>query len=566
LKHSSERFQEKLVDSDGVTLDVKELAESCPAEYVSLEKLNKGLFYMMWHSDKQPVQEALAGTMVDLLNYCSSSLPYTLLFSRAFFRTLSREWTGLDQYRTSKYMRWVRVFYRKLLSIFTAKKSLPALFDCLGEAGQGPLDHETGQTLNTPLGIRLHMIDLFIDEWKVHQFGEEIMEIQDFSDFEWPAGLEEKRQINSDSWKMLRPLALLVLRTSHQRLRDHVYANIFETLIEEADITVDLIRTTPGIDEAEISGLVNQPRLQIDFGKVADEIYKLSNDAEALGKTIKQSNRNRAYKLIERLREVAANVVPISENTPDTSDFEKFMAKEKKERRQRHKENQRFRKRLRAGTLTKPSADDSPTQKKHSRFSTSCDDLLSEEDSGVAEESLEETPTTSAKPSKTTTEEKASTEESPSDDQPSTSAETLVDPAEDDEFSAKNLRRVKREKKSKQQKKKAKQWKQLQKALAHQDSTTPAPTREEVDQSLGLYDDIDDALNTPEEDVDLEKALNRKPSKLKIRLDLSQTKYYQKKSKLKYETSAAFDPERTPTKSILKKRPSFSSEAMDDES
>merc|ERR1712131_545300 len=154
-------------------------------------------------------------------------------------------------------MRWIRVFFRKLLTTFRSKNKTSELFSALSESSQGPLDHETGQTLNSPLGIRLHMVDLFLDEWKVLQFGEEIMDIHDFSDFQWTNDLEAKRHINGDSWKMLRPWALLVLKTSNQRLRDHVYENIFETLIEEADVTVNLIKDTPGTDQAEVDGLVN---------------------------------------------------------------------------------------------------------------------------------------------------------------------------------------------------------------------------------------------------------------------------------------------------------------------
>merc|ERR1711893_586865 len=58
----------------------------------NLEKIWKGLFYMMWHSDKLTVQDKLAKEMS---------------FS-AFLLTMSREWQGLDRYRVSKFLRLVR--------------------------------------------------------------------------------------------------------------------------------------------------------------------------------------------------------------------------------------------------------------------------------------------------------------------------------------------------------------------------------------------------------------------------------------------------------------------------
>merc|ERR1712024_284851 len=100
------------------------------------------------------------------------------------------------------------------------------------------------------------------------------------------------------------------------------------------------------------------------------------------------TNRNRAYKMINRLREVAKEHVPIPESTPDLSDYDKLKKKNKLERRQRKKENQRFRKRI---------ASDKPLEPAKKKKILKCDDLLmdveeetiSETDSGIKEEDEE---------------------------------------------------------------------------------------------------------------------------------------------------------------------------------
>merc|ERR1712187_521210 len=89
--------------------------------------------------------------------------------------------------------------------------------------------------------------------------------------------------------------------------------------------------------------------------------------------------------MINRLREVAQEHVPIPENTPDLSEYDKLKKKNKLERRQRKKENQRFRKRI---------ASDKPLEPAKKKKIVKCDDLLmdveeetiSETDSGIKEE------------------------------------------------------------------------------------------------------------------------------------------------------------------------------------
>ena len=98
---------------------------------INLEKLWKGLFYMMWHSDKLPVQDKLAKDMSMLIyeiDFEEKDFDYLVCYLNGFFVTMSREWHGLDRYRVSKFLRLIRFtwfggggFFFQIFFLFTKK-------------------------------------------------------------------------------------------------------------------------------------------------------------------------------------------------------------------------------------------------------------------------------------------------------------------------------------------------------------------------------------------------------------------------------------------------------------
>lgn len=73
------------------------------SEWSALEwdKLWKALFYCMWMSDKRPIQEELSTSLSQLVH----KLPTTALalgFVHSFFRTMHREWHGIDGLRYAR--------------------------------------------------------------------------------------------------------------------------------------------------------------------------------------------------------------------------------------------------------------------------------------------------------------------------------------------------------------------------------------------------------------------------------------------------------------------------------
>lgn len=76
-------------------------------EWTDLEwdKLWKALFYCMWMSDKRPIQEELSSNLASLV-HTLPSVELALGFVHSFFRTMHREWHGIDGLRcvpVSKY-------------------------------------------------------------------------------------------------------------------------------------------------------------------------------------------------------------------------------------------------------------------------------------------------------------------------------------------------------------------------------------------------------------------------------------------------------------------------------
>merc|ERR1711976_1015562 len=175
-----------------------------------------------------------------------------------------------------------------------------------------------------------------------------------------------------------------------------------------------------------------------------------------------------------------------------------------KDRKQRKKENQRFRKRL---------ASDKPLeQPKKKQKIKSCDELLTEEKDSGMEMADEET------------------------------TESNVGAAPDEEIVLDTSKRDASRKKMKKQAKKRLKMYQQALALEEEREQEAAESRKAAVVEANRRSSLDESEG------------DGKTTRLSIRMDKCQVKYFDKKEKLKYETSDAYDPDNTPTRSILKKR------------
>ena len=79
----------------------------------ALMRLWKALHYCLWLTDKTQTQNELAGTLAGGMRATPASIGYIT----AFFRTLMREWSNLDQYRVEKFYVLIRLMLREMLSM-----------------------------------------------------------------------------------------------------------------------------------------------------------------------------------------------------------------------------------------------------------------------------------------------------------------------------------------------------------------------------------------------------------------------------------------------------------------
>ncbi|KAG5985682.1 hypothetical protein E4U43_005946 [Claviceps pusilla] len=127
-------------------------------------KLWTGLYYALWMTDRPRPQQALAAELASL----SFSLPPSSQapFLRAFWQILSRQWTHIDALRMDKFLLLVRRVFAAHVRCARENHWQGAQVDAVLEI----LEHECfdvqerGGGSGVALGLRLHVLDLWVDE------------------------------------------------------------------------------------------------------------------------------------------------------------------------------------------------------------------------------------------------------------------------------------------------------------------------------------------------------------------------------------------------------------------
>ncbi|GAB9471349.1 hypothetical protein Gpo141_00008566 [Globisporangium polare] len=152
LAHTEKKYRDLALKKLTVYLTKK-------AEWTDLEwdKLWKALFYCMWMSDKRPIQEELSSNLASLVHKLPS-VELALGFVHSFFRTMHREWHGIDGLRLDKFYSLVRKFVHESIALLQ----------------NNDWEHEEVQTFvsilsseiisQLPNGLRMHLSDLYLEE------------------------------------------------------------------------------------------------------------------------------------------------------------------------------------------------------------------------------------------------------------------------------------------------------------------------------------------------------------------------------------------------------------------
>ncbi|KAF1322098.1 Ribosomal RNA processing protein 1, partial [Globisporangium splendens] len=152
LAHTEKKYRDQALKKLTVYLTKK-------ADWTELEwdKLWKALFYCMWMSDKRPIQEELSTNLASLIHKIPTP-ENALGFVHSFFRTMHREWHGIDGLRLDKFYSLIRKFVHQSVLLLQSHD----------------WDHDYVSTFVTivsseiisqlPNGLRMHLSDLYLVE------------------------------------------------------------------------------------------------------------------------------------------------------------------------------------------------------------------------------------------------------------------------------------------------------------------------------------------------------------------------------------------------------------------
>lgn len=117
----------------------------------------------MWMSDKPLNQQRLARDLAGLVDELRGQ-QNVLGWFRAFWKTMAREWGGIDALRMDKFLYLVRCYVGKGFEHVRGSSSWSdqdLLDEYLAVLEEVPLNVSDGKI---PNGIRFHVIDIYIDE------------------------------------------------------------------------------------------------------------------------------------------------------------------------------------------------------------------------------------------------------------------------------------------------------------------------------------------------------------------------------------------------------------------
>ncbi|KAM8820783.1 ribosomal RNA processing protein 1 homolog B [Eudromia elegans] len=301
-----------------------------------LLKIWKGLFYCMWMQDKPLLQEELANNISQLIHVIQNSEAQHL-FIQTFWQTMNREWNGLDGLRLDKYYMLIRMILRQSFEVLRRNDWEESLIESfLQLLMKEVMDPDS----NAPIGIKLHFIDIYLDEL---------------------AKVGAKELTADQNLKFIEPFCKIAAKSKDHCLMHAVANGIFEIIVdqspyaiedlmkelssssEEEDLSEDdergneVVLTTKGEEEclsrksaqsSENSEDVCEnaddsigPVLQFDYKAVADKLFEMASK-----KNTPTCNRKRLYKLVKKFQDLAEGIFPqdIPEDVSTDEDDDTF--------------------------------------------------------------------------------------------------------------------------------------------------------------------------------------------------------------------------------------------------
>ncbi|XP_009889658.1 PREDICTED: ribosomal RNA processing protein 1 homolog B [Charadrius vociferus] len=264
----------------------------------------------MWMQDKPLLQEELADNISQLIHAIQNT-EARHLFIQTFWQTMNREWNGIDNLRLDKYYMLMRRILRQSFEVLKRNEwdeSLIELF--LPLLMKEVMDPNS----NTPTGIRLHFIDIYLDEL---------------------AKVGAKELTADQNLKFIEPFCKIAAKSKDRCMLHAVATGIFELIVDQSPYAIEdlmkelgsnsdkedaseedkqgneeMLKTkdrclsrksaqsseeTEDINENADDGIGTV--LQFDYKAVADKLFELASK-----KNTPSLNRKRLYKLVKNFQ------------------------------------------------------------------------------------------------------------------------------------------------------------------------------------------------------------------------------------------------------------------------
>ncbi|XP_053934963.1 ribosomal RNA processing protein 1 homolog B isoform X2 [Cuculus canorus] len=283
-----------------------------------LLKIWKGLFYCMWMQDKPLLQEELADNISQLIHIFQNT-EARHLFIQTFWETMNREWTGIDGLRLDKYYMLMRRILRQSFEVLKRNEWDESLIELLLQLlMKEVMDPDS----NAPMGIKLHFIDIYLDEL---------------------AKVGAKELTADQNLKFIEPFCKIAAKSKERGVLPAIATGIFEVIVDQSPYAIEDLMKELGSnsDEEDVSEEDKQESeevlktkdrslsrksaqssektedinendddgigavLQFDYKAVADKLFELASK-----KNTPSINRKRLYKLVKKFQDLAEGIFP----------------------------------------------------------------------------------------------------------------------------------------------------------------------------------------------------------------------------------------------------------------
>ncbi|XP_074015335.1 ribosomal RNA processing protein 1 homolog B isoform X1 [Numenius arquata] len=293
-----------------------------------LLKVWKGLFYCMWMQDKPLLQEELADNISQLIHVIQNTeareelylqCEKGHLFIQTFWQTMNREWIGIDNLRLDKYYMLMRRILRQSFEVLKRNEWDESLIELLLPLlMKEVMDPES----NAPTGIKLHFIDIYLDEL---------------------AKVGAKELTADQNLKFIEPFCKIAATSKDRGTLHAVATGIFELIVDQSPYAIEDLMKELGSnsdedaseeDKQENEEVLNTTAdrclsrksakssektedddenaddgigtvLQFDYKAVADKLFELASK-----KNTPSRNRKRLYKLVKKFQDLAEGIFP----------------------------------------------------------------------------------------------------------------------------------------------------------------------------------------------------------------------------------------------------------------